>query len=303
MRVVVAATAEVAIPTLKWLLNSEHDLVRIVTTPDSKSGRGKVLKASPVANWADENSTTILKPSTLSEMNRAFEDCDVVIAIAYGKILTPEILIIPQFGFLNLHFSLLPAYRGAAPVQRAILNGEKVSGFTIFKIDQNLDTGPIYIQEKYEIDARANSADVLMDLSELGAKAFSRVLSDLENGVQPTKQSNEGITLAPKISKDEARINWATSSTNLLNLVRAFTPAPGAWTTLNGENLKITEISSASIQNRLAPGDILVENRRLFVGTSDHPIEISRVVPSGKKEMKTLDWLNGSPIDSGEVFE
>lgn len=303
MRVVVAATADVAIPTLEWLCNSEHDLVRIVTTPDSKSGRGKVLKASPVANWASDNSIAILKPNTLSEINQAFEDCDVVIAIAYGKILTSGTLLIPQFGFINLHFSLLPAYRGAAPVQRAILNGEKVTGFTIFKIDQNLDTGPIHFQEKYEIDARANSAEVLKDLSELGAKAFSRVLSDLENGLQPTSQSDVGVSFAPKISKDEARINWTTSSTNLLNLVRAFTPAPGAWTTLNGENLKITEINSASTQNRLAPGVIQVENRRLFVGTSDQPIEISRVVPSGKKEMKTLDWLNGAHIVSGEVFE
>jgi len=303
VRVVVAATADVAIPTAEWLRNSEHDLVRIVTTPDSKSGRGKMLKASPVSKWADENSIAILKPSTSIEIGKAFEDCDVVIAIAYGKILTSETLLVPRFGCLNLHFSLLPAFRGAAPVQRAILNGEKVTGFTIFKIDQSLDTGPIYVQEKYEIDARANSAGVLKDLSELGAKAFSKVLIDVENGVQPQNQNTVGISFAPKVSKDEAKINWRTSSTDLLNLVRAFTPVPGAWTTLNGAHLKITEIRPASIQVRLQPGVIHIENRRLFVGTSDQPIEISRVVPSGKKEMNTLDWLNGTPVASGEVFE
>ena len=129
MRVVVAATAHVAIPTLEWLRRSEHELVRIVTTPDSKSGRGKVLTESRVAEWANENSIPIFKPNTVDEMKAAFEDCDIVIAIAYGKILTAQILDLPRYGFINLHFSLLPAYRGAAPVQRALLKGESVTGY------------------------------------------------------------------------------------------------------------------------------------------------------------------------------
>jgi methionyl-tRNA formyltransferase len=191
VRVVVAATAEVAIPTLEWLKNSDHDLLRVVTTPDSRVGRGKLLAESAISRWADLNSIVKLKPNTKEEMHRAFENADLVIAIAYGRILTEDVLSIPKFGFVNLHFSLLPSYRGAAPVQRAIQNGETTSGITIFKIDANLDTGPIYFQEKYEILPNATTLDVLKDLSEIGAKAFPRVLADIEKGIPPVPQSSE----------------------------------------------------------------------------------------------------------------
>ena len=182
MRVVVAATAEVAIPTLEWLKESEHDLIRVITTPDSRVGRGKILAESPVALWAGKNHIPIEKPITSAEIATAFENADVVIAIAYGKILSAEVLFIPTYGCLNLHFSLLPAYRGAAPVQRALLNGESVTGISIFRIDENLDTGPIYVQKKYEINANANSAEVLRDLSYVGAESFLQVLNDIKNG-------------------------------------------------------------------------------------------------------------------------
>lgn len=303
MRVVVAATAHVAIPTLEWLKRSEHELVRIVTTPDSKSGRGKVLTESRVAEWTNENSIPIFKPNTVDEMKAAFEDCDIVIAIAYGKILTAQILDLPRYGFINLHFSLLPAYRGAAPVQRALLKGESVTGYSIFKIDQDLDTGPIYHQEKYDVDTRATSADVLKALSERGAKAFSQVLDDIERGVQPIKQKPDGISLAPKISKQETRINWKVTSASVLNLVRAFTPIPGAWTTFQGKVLKITEIGPSTAQTSLLPGVIHIENKKLFVGTSDVAIEVSKVIPAGKKEMTATEWLNGARIAPGETFE
>ena len=149
MRVVVAATAEVAIPTLEWLKQSEHELLGIVTTPDSRTGRGKILSQSSVAKWAEDNQIVALKPNTHDEMRKAFENTDVVIAIAYGRILQKDILALPKYGFLNLHFSLLPSYRGSAPVQRALLNGEKKTGISIFKIDESLDTGPIYLQKSF----------------------------------------------------------------------------------------------------------------------------------------------------------
>ena len=303
MRVVVAATAHVAIPTLEWLNKSEHELVRIVTTPDSRSGRGKVLTQSQIAVWANENSIPIFKPSTVDEMKAAFEDCDIVIAIAYGKILSANILDLPRYGFINLHFSLLPAYRGAAPVQRALLNGESVTGYSIFKIDQNLDTGPIYHQEKYDVDTRATSGDVLKALSERGAKAFSQVLNDIEMGVQPIKQVQDGISFAPKISKQETRINWKARSASVLNTVRAFTPTPGAWTNFQGIVLKITELGLSTTETILAPGIIHIENKKLFVGTLDIPIEVSKVIPAGKKEMTAAEWLNGARIAPGETFE
>ena len=303
MRVVVAATAEVAIPTLEWLKESEHELIRVVTTPDSRVGRGKILAQSPIAQWADKNHIPIEKPITSAEIATAFENADVVIAIAYGKILSAEVLSIPTYGCLNLHFSLLPAYRGAAPVQRALLNGESVTGISIFRIDENLDTGPIYIRKKYGINANANSAEVLRDLSYVGAESFFQVLNDIKNGVQPIVQETSGISLAPKISKEEARINWSNSSVSLSNLVRAFTPNPGAWTTHKGSVIKIVEFGSGSMQEKLAPGFIHVIDKKMFVGTADAPIEISKLVPAGKKEMLSADWLNGARIAPGDFFE
>lgn len=303
MRVVVAATAEVAIPTLEWFKNSDHDLLRVVTTPDSRVGRGKLLAESAISRWADLNSIVKLKPNTKEEMHRAFENADLVIAIAYGRILTEDVLSIPKFGFVNLHFSLLPSYRGAAPVQRAIQNGETTSGITIFKIDANLDTGPIYFQEKYEILPNATTSDVLKDLSEIGAKAFPRVLADIEKGIPPVPQSSDSVSLAPKISKEEARVNWNTSAKIISNSVRAFSPAPGSWTTYQGVNLKIGEVGSTSTSISLKPGEIHIDGKKLFVGTLDIPIELLRVTPAGKKEMATADWLNGARITNGDLFE
>jgi len=303
VRIVVAATAEVAIPTLEWLKGSEHDLLRVVTTPDSRVGRGKLLSESPIARWANLNSIITLKPATEDELIHAFEGTDLVVAIAYGRILSANVLLIPKFGFINLHFSLLPSYRGAAPVQRAIQNGEEITGISIFKIDENLDTGPIYVQEKYEINSNATTSDVLKDLSEIGAKAFPRVLADIEKGIQPLPQNNKAVSFAPKISKEEARVAWNTSAKSITNSIRAFSPAPGAWTTYQGTSLKIGEVGSVSGVITLKPGEVQVAGKKLYVGTLDTPVEILRVTPSGKNEMATLDWLNGARISSGDFFE
>ena len=303
MRIVVAATAEVAIPTLEWLKGSEHDLLRVVTTPDSRVGRGKLLSESPIARWANLNSIITLKPVTEDEMIQAFEGTDLVVAIAYGRILSANVLSIPQYGFINLHFSLLPSYRGAAPVQRAIQNGEEITGISIFKIDENLDTGPIYVQEKYEIKSDATTSDVLRDLSEIGAKAFPRVLSDIEKGIQPFPQDNKTVSFAPKISKEEARVVWNTSAKLITNSVRAFSPSPGAWTTYQGSNLKIGQVGSVSGVITLKPGEVQVDGKKLYVGTLDTPVEILKLTPSGKNEMATLDWLNGARITNGDFFE
>jgi methionyl-tRNA formyltransferase len=303
VRVVVAATAEVAIPTLEWLKESKHELLRVVTTPDSKAGRGKILAQSVVADWADKNSISLAKPNTSNDIAKSFDGADVVIAIAYGKILTSEVFGIPKYGCLNLHFSLLPTYRGAAPVQRALLNGDSVTGISIFKIDEGLDTGPIYYQEKYEINPMANSGEVLRDLSLVGAKSFSQVLSDVEALIKPREQETAGISLAPKVSKEEARISWGQGSVAIINLIRAFTPLPGAWTTFQGSVLKVVGIGSASTAAKVASGSIHVEDKKLFVGTADFPIEISKLIPAGKKEMFAADWLNGARIVPGDAFE
>jgi methionyl-tRNA formyltransferase len=303
VRLVVAATAEVAIPTLEWLKKSDHELLRVVTTPDSRVGRGKVLAESAISRWADSNSIIRLKPSSEDELCQAFEDTDLVIAIAYGRILTERVLSIPKFGFINLHFSLLPAYRGAAPVQRAIQNGEVTTGISIFRIDAGLDTGPVYLQEKYEISPSATSSDVLRDLSEIGAQAFPRVLQDIEKGIQPLAQGSKSISTAPKISKQEARINWNTNAKLISDSVRAFFPSPGAWTTYKALILKIGAVGPALSPISLKPGEVHISGKRIFVGTLDSPLEILRITPAGKKEMTTTDWLNGARVVDGDFFE
>ena len=303
MRVVVAATAEVAIPTLDWLKKSQHDLVGVVTTPDSRSGRGKSLTPSPVAEWATANSLHLTKPETDSQMIESFQSADIVIAIAYGKIIPRSVLKVPRYGFLNLHFSLLPAYRGAAPVQRALQNGESVTGISIFQIDENLDTGPVFYKETYNIASSDNSAAVLKDLSQMGTLAFDHILNGIREGAIPTAQSVQGVSLAPKISKEEARINWCSEAFKVINHIRAFTPVPGAWTTFRDSTIKISDVSKNSSGIELHAGAISIIDRKLFVGTSDFPLEVITLTPAGKSEMLASDWINGARILPGDVFE
>ena len=303
MIVAVAATAEVAIPTLEWLLKSKHQLLRVITTPDSKAGRGKVLTPSPVAMWADTNNLEVLKPDSGEEMKFAFQDVDIVLAIAYGRILSSEILNIPKYGFLNLHFSLLPAYRGAAPVQRSILNGDVTTGLTIFQIDENLDTGPIYLQKEFKIPENSTSDEVLLDLANLGASSFDAVLEMITQGVAPTAQSTTGVSFAPKITKEEAKIDWRLPAKKITEAIRAFTPNPGAWTSYKGASLRITCAIEEVAELKLDPGKLSVVGKRLLIGTATNSVEVIRIIPAGKKEMNASDWINGARLSEGEIFE
>jgi methionyl-tRNA formyltransferase len=301
--VAVAATAKVAIPTLQWLQGSEHTLLRVITTPDSNSGRGKVLTPSPVADWAKSHGVELIKPNTDEQMQQAFQGADVVIAIAYGRILKKEVLEIPLHGFLNLHFSLLPAYRGAAPVQRAILHGETVSGITIFQIDESLDTGAIFLQESYQIPTTANSDQVLDELSVMGPAAFEKVLRMISDSVPATAQNSHGESYASKISKDEAHIDWNQESVKILNSIRAYTSSPGAWTSFRGSSMKVTSAEVSEFPEVLLPGELRISEKKLFIGTKDVPMQILKVVASGKQEMSAKDWINGARLNAGDVFE
>jgi methionyl-tRNA formyltransferase len=253
--------------------------------------------------WADANNFEISKPDTHEEMKNAFQDVDVVVAIAYGRILTKDVLNIPKHGFLNLHFSLLPAYRGAAPVQRSILSGDAVTGISIFKIDENLDTGPIYLQNEFKIPENSTSDEVLSELAHLGASAFDEVFEMIEQGIAPSAQSATGVSFAPKISKDEAKIDWHLPAKKIVNAVRAFTSNPGAWTSHRDLLLKITEIGHQGAEQKLEPGELCVAGKRLFIGTASDSVEIMKIIPAGKKEMTASDWLNGARLTDGEVFE
>ena len=300
MRIGVAATPEVAIPTLNWLLQSEHSIELIITQPDRPAGRGRLLQQSVVADWADANQITVLKPEGSQELLGKIEHLDIVLTIGYGVLLPLKILTLPKFGFLNLHFSLLPAYRGAAPAQRALLNGETQTGVTVFQLDKGMDTGPIYTQESIEIEPSWRSFELLQHLADLGPGAVQKSFEMIKNQESPKVQEG-AASIAAKIDKAEARLDFTNEVIKVSNSVRAFTYEPGAWTLWKGEPFKIcsTRISSTS---KGAVGEVSVIDKSVFVTCANGSLEILRVVPAGKKEMDAIEWARGARLIGGEVF-
>jgi methionyl-tRNA formyltransferase len=300
VRIGVAATPDVAIPTLNWLLQSAHEIALIITQPDRPAGRGQVFQQTAVADWAQGHQIRVIKPETPQELVGTIENLDLVLTIGYGVLLPENILSLPKHGFLNLHFSLLPAYRGAAPTQRALHNGEVVTGVTVFQLDKGMDTGPIFAQQSIDIDPSWRSFELFKHLSDLGPKVVERSLEMIENG--ESSRTQEGLpTNAPKISKSEAKIDFSHDSTMIANAIRAFTYEPGAWTLWKGESFKIcaTKISGNPSG---APGQISVIDKSVFVSTGSGSLELLRVIPAGKKEMDAIDWARGARLTGGEIF-
>ncbi len=302
MQIAVAATPEVAIPTLEALLLSEHDLVSVITQPDRPAGRGLELKESPVAVWAKDRGISVSKPIDQAELKIAAADVDLVITIGFGVIIKEEILDIPKYGFLNLHFSLLPKWRGAAPVQRAIEAGDQITGVTVFKLDKGMDTGPIYRQKVVPMPLNATTASLLKDLSELGAQVVLDAISAIEENENPVIQSLDGASRAEKLSKDEARIDWNDPAVKIERKIRAFYPAPGAWTTFRDEPIQI-ESAQASEAKPGQPGEILLDGKDLFIATSEGCLQIFTVKPAGKASMDAISWINGARIEQHERFK
>lgn len=300
MRIGVAATPEVAIPTLNWLLQSVHEIALIITQPDRPAGRGQVLQQTAVAKWAEGRQIPIIKPESSQELVGTIENLDLVLTIGYGVLLPENILSLPKHGFLNLHFSLLPAYRGAAPAQRALHNGEAITGVTVFQLDKGMDTGPIFLQQSINIDPSWRSFELLKHLSDLGPKVVEKSFEMIEKG--ETSRIQSGLpTNAPKISKSEAKIDFSHDSTMIANAIRAFTYEPGAWTLWKGESFKIcaTKVSSNPSGT---PGQIAVIDKSVLVSTGSGSLELLRVIPAGKKEMDAIDWARGARLTGGEIF-
>lgn len=300
MRIGVAATPDVAIPTMNWLLQSEHEVSLVITQPDRPAGRGRTLQQSVVAEWAQSHQIPIVKPETPQDLVGKIEELDLVLTIGYGVLLPESVLSLPKKGFLNLHFSLLPAYRGAAPAQRALHNGETITGVTVFQLDKGMDTGPVFAQESINIDPTWRSFELLSQLANLGPKVVMRSLEMIESG----KGSSEQVGIpsnAPKISKTEAKIDFNQDSEAISNAIRAFTYEPGAWTLWKGEPFKICA-TRMSDQTSDTPGKISVIDKSVFVSTGSGSLEILRVVPSGKKEMDAIEWVRGARLTGGEIF-
>lgn len=291
MKLVIAATPEVALPTIKHLQDKHQ--VTLVTQPDRPAGRGKKMRATAIAEAFPEAK----KPESESELQAILEKSDLLLTIGYGRLLSEETLSIPKFGGINLHFSLLPKWRGAAPVQRAISNGDRTTGVTVFQMDKGMDTGPIWSQLPFDIPYEYSSPQLFADLSQLGVKAVDEALISIAQGVSPTPQRGEP-TIARKISKEECIIDWTKSAASIIQKIKAFAFNPGVNASIRNQQIKIVDarVSDAN----LSAGEI---NRNGEVGTGDGAIQLLAVTPAGKREMSVSDWLNGFKLQSGERFE
>ena len=304
MRLAVAATPDVAIPTLEFLFSSNHSLIRIFTTEDKPVGRGRTLTPSDVALWADSHEVSCIKVGKATDMATYLEDIDCVVTVAFGLLLPPEILTIPKYGFINLHFSLLPSWRGAAPVQRAIEAGDENLGITVFALDEGMDTGPIYAQSSFPRDPNARSKEALEFLGKQGVGLIAKALEDISHAVAPVRQSESGVSLARKLSKAEALINWHLPAEVIDRKIAAFYPNPIAFTTFRGQILKITRsrvYNGDSAELVLRPGEVLAEKSHLLIGTAEKAVELLDLIPQGKSEMQATDWARGARITPGET--
>ncbi|UED83003.1 methionyl-tRNA formyltransferase [Streptomyces profundus] len=306
MRLVFAGTPEVAVPALDALLASDrHQVVAVVTRPDAPAGRGRRLVASPVAERAAEEGIEILRPRRprdpdfLARLAEIAPDCCPV--VAYGALLPKAALEIPARGWVNLHFSLLPAWRGAAPVQHAVLAGDEVTGASTFLIEEGLDSGPVYGVLTEEIRPRDTSGDLLTRLALAGSGLLAATMDGIEDGaLSPRTQPAEGVSLAPKLTVEDARVDWTAPALRVDRVVRACTPAPGAWTTFRGERLKLRQVSPLPERPALAAGELVAEKRAVLVGTGSHPVELAWVQPQGRKPMPAADWARGVRVAEGE---
>ncbi|MFD6331309.1 methionyl-tRNA formyltransferase [Streptomyces niveus] len=306
MKLVFAGTPEVAVPALDALIASDrHEVAAVVTRPDAPSGRGRRLVASPVAQRAEEAGIEILRPAKprdeafLARLREIAPDCCPV--VAYGALLPRVALDVPAHGWVNLHFSLLPAWRGAAPVQHAVMAGDETTGAATFLIEEGLDSGPVYGVITENVRPTDTSGDLLTRLAFAGAGLLAATMDGIEDGtLKAVPQPADGITLAPKLTVEDAQVDWTAPALRIDRVVRGCTPAPGAWTLFRGERLKLIQVAPATDRTDLAPGEPAVGKNSVHVGTGSYGVELLWVQPQGKKPMRAADWARGVRIAPGE---
>ena len=302
MKVVVASSSPVAIPLISALnASSTYQLLGLLTNPDKATGRGMHVVANELAIWAEKIDINIQKPENNDDLKEVIESIkpEIVITIAYGRIIPLELLDMPKFGWINVHFSLLPRWRGAAPVQWAILSGDQETGITVFKLDKGMDTGPLYLEQATPINPKESSNDLLSRLSEIGSDLAIKSLELISEGVIPKPQSSNGITLAPKISKNDGKIDWQQNSDQIVNRFRALSSNPGVWSLLGELRIKIDSLVAVSFPNQIKPADIVVDGERLLVGVLDGVIEILIITPAGRSQMSAAEFIRGLPSRVG----
>ena len=302
MRLVFAGTPAVALPSLTALLGSRHEVVGVVTRPDSRTGRGRTSSPSPVAELAAAQGLELLKPRRpsephfLSRLSELAPDCCPV--VAYGGLLPRSALDIPSRGWVNLHFSVLPAWRGAAPVQRALMAGDEVTGATTFRLVEELDAGPTYGVVTDTIKPTDTAGTLLDRLAEHGAGLLVTTLDGIEDGaVEERAQPPDGVSLAPKLTVPEARVAWTDPAYRIDRHIRGCTPAPGAWTTLGDRRIKIAPVGLRPDVTHLAVGDVTFARDGALVGTGTHAVELDMVQAPGKPWTRAIDWGRGLHTD------
>lgn len=297
MKVVFAGTPDTALPSLRALIASRHEIVAVVTRPDARVGRGRRTEPSAVAVAAEEAGLTVLKPSSTTDPQfldalRALKpDCGAI--VAYGALLRRELLDLPVFGWVNLHFSVLPAWRGAAPVQRSIMAGDEVTGATVFSLVEELDAGPVLgtLTERIRPDDTAGT--LLQRLAVAGAGLLVDALDHIEDGdIGAIEQPEDGISYAAKLTTDDARVDWTRPAFAIDRQIRGCTPAPGAWTMHEDKRLKLGPVEVLE-ESTLEPGEVAIGKREVRVGTGTTDVRLGEVQPHGRKAMPAADWGRG----------
>ncbi|MGH3631819.1 MAG: methionyl-tRNA formyltransferase [Sciscionella sp.] len=308
MRLVFAGTPEAALPSLRALIASpRHDMVAVVTRPDVGSGRGRKVHRSPVAALADEHGIEVLTPRRagdedfLARLRDLAPGCCPV--VAYGALLPQSALDVPEHGWVNLHFSLLPAWRGAAPVQAAVKSGDEFTGASTFRIVKELDAGPLLGVVTERIGERDTSGGVLRRLADSGAELLLSTMDGIADGtLRAVPQPPDGVSYAGKISVQDAHVTFQVPARAVDRQIRAVTPDPGAWAMFRGERVKLLPVEPLTDAERVAPGEIVVCRTHVLVGTASHPVRLGEVQAAGKKKMAATDWARGTRIECGEAL-
>jgi methionyl-tRNA formyltransferase len=307
VRLVFAGTPAVAIPALDAIAASGHELLAVVTRPDAPAGRGRELVRSPVGDWADQRAIEVLTPARPSEpeflarLRTLAPDC--VPVVAYGALVPPAALEIPRHGWINLHFSLLPAWRGAAPVQHAVLHGDELTGASVFQLERGLDTGPVFGTITEEIRPTDTAGDLLGRLAGAGASLLVAALDAIGAGTaRAVPQPADGISMAPKLTVQDGQARWSEPAFAVDRRIRAATPAPGAWTTFRDDRVKLGPVRPIADGPDLKPGELLVERARVLAGTGTTPVALGEVRAAGKRAMPATDWARGVRVAAGEAL-
>ncbi len=305
MRLVFAGTPGAALPSLDALLTSRHQVAAVLTRPDAPAGRGRRVARSPVKERAADAGIEVLQPSRPSEpafldrLRDIAPDCCPV--VAYGALVPAAALGVPPQGWVNLHFSLLPAWRGAAPVQRALLAGEEITGATTFRLEEGLDTGPVYGVLTQEVRPTDTAGDLLARLADAGAQLLVATLDGIEAGtLVAVPQPADDVSVAPKLTTEDARVDWTAPAARVDRLVRAATPEPGAWTTFRGDRLGLGPVTTVAGPESLPPGALSASRHAVLVGTSSGPVRLGEVRPAGRRPMPAEAWARGARLTGAD---